>query len=617
MDASKPNILFLFTDDQRYDTIRALGNLAIHTPNIDRLVHQGTVFTHAHIPSGTSGAVCMPSRAMLLTGRSLFHIAGEGQTIAPDHVMLGNILGAHGYKTFGIGKYHNGKETFNRCFSDGAEIFFGGMADHWNVPAHDYDGNGRYEGKCKYIEDPFHSNEVKTRDYDHMLEGKHSSELLADAAIKYIAEYDSDEPFFMYVSFLAPHDPRTMPKEYLDMYDENTITLPPNYMAEHPFNNGSLRTRDEKLAPWPRTPEIVKRHMKEYYAMITHLDAQIGRIVEALEARRLRDETIIVLAGDNGLAIGQHGLFGKQNCYEHSSRVPLIFAGPGIPRGHKSEAYAYLFDIYPTLCNLVGVPVPGTVDGYNLVPAMSDASIKVREYMYYAFCGEQRAVKDRKYKLIEYVVNGIHVNTQLFNIKEDPWETNDLSKQESYATTINLLRSKMIEYSDEWDELERDLGMSFWKGFYTKFPNLVKDPAIFAKDLVSITGELTWSEDEGTCMKVQLSPENPLLYDIPLTEFVDFLLDKQAVIEIEGVEREGRLSLSTTGKNRIKFTPIDGKGAATFKDLVPPELYGANTGLVAWGTIPGKYVNLMKENGDLSPEEIDKRVKPHFKLSSR
>ena len=151
--ARKPNIIILFTDDQRFDTIRSLGNDAIQTPNIDKLVKMGTTFTHGHIPSGTSGAVCMPSRAMLLTGRSLFHITGEGQTISPDHVMIGKVLGEHGYSTFSTGKYHNGKETFNRCFSDGAEIFFGGMADHWNVPAHDYDPEGKYEGKCKYILD--------------------------------------------------------------------------------------------------------------------------------------------------------------------------------------------------------------------------------------------------------------------------------------------------------------------------------------------------------------------------------------------------------------------------------------------------------------------------------
>jgi len=131
--STRPNILFFFTDDQRFDTINALGNPHIHTPNINRLVERGTAFTRAHIMGGTSQAVCMPSRAMLHTGRSLFSIQEQGQTIDPDHVMLGEALQQNGYTSHGLGKWHNGKGSFNRAFSSGDEIYLGGMCDPWEL----------------------------------------------------------------------------------------------------------------------------------------------------------------------------------------------------------------------------------------------------------------------------------------------------------------------------------------------------------------------------------------------------------------------------------------------------------------------------------------------------
>ena len=126
--------VLLFTDDQRFDTIHALGNEKIITPNMDRLVKMGTTFTQGHIPSGTSGAVCMPSRAMLLTGRPSFRIEGAGELISENHIMLGEVLQDHGYESFGAGKWHNGKNSLNRNHNSGNHLFFGGMADHWNVP---------------------------------------------------------------------------------------------------------------------------------------------------------------------------------------------------------------------------------------------------------------------------------------------------------------------------------------------------------------------------------------------------------------------------------------------------------------------------------------------------
>ncbi|MBC7236723.1 MAG: sulfatase-like hydrolase/transferase [Chloroflexi bacterium] len=462
-ELTRPNILFFFTDDQRFDTIHALGNEAIHTPHIDRLVRQGTAFTFAHIMGGTSPAVCMPSRAMLHTGRQLFALQGAGEAIPNEHVLLGEHLQRFGYRTWGAGKWHNGPASYARSFSDGAEIFFGGMDDHWNVPACDFDPTGRYDKASPVVLNPKATNQVTYRLCDHIRPGKHSSELFAEAAIEFLRRYDDEAPFFMYLSFMAPHDPRTMPREFLAMYDPETVELPPNFTGGHPFDNGELKVRDELLEEFPRTAPAIRRHLAEYYAMISHLDAQIGRVMEALEATGHAANTLVVLAGDNGLALGQHGLMGKQNLYDHSLRVPLIMAGPGVPQGMRSDALCYLHDVMPTLCDLVGVPIPETVQGRSLVPAMRQGAT-IRDTMYFAYKEYQRAVRDRRYKLIEYVVDGRRT-TQLFDIEHDPWEQHNLAHEPGMSEHLHRLRRDLIRWRDETEDRATDWGLCFWSGY--------------------------------------------------------------------------------------------------------------------------------------------------------
>lgn len=459
--SERPSILFLFTDDQRFDTVQALGHPQLHTPNMDSLVERGVAFTNAHIMGGTSGAVCMPSRAMLMTGRTLFHLEGAGESIPQEHVLLGQWLQEDGYRTWGTGKWHNGPSSYARSFGSGAEIFFGGMEDHWNVPACDFDPSGVYETMIPVCPDPYHSNEVVYKRGDHVTAGKHSSELFCEAAINALARYEGDAPFFMYLSFMAPHDPRTMPREYLEMYDPDEIELPPNWMPEHPFDNGDLRGRDECLAAIPRTPEETRRHIAEYYAMITHLDAQIGRVLVALQQSGQADNTLIVLAGDNGLALGQHGLMGKQNLYDHSVRVPLVISGPGVPQGQRNEAYTYLIDIYPTLCDLVGLDIPDTVEGLSLVPSLQDPGRSVRDSLYCAYRQFQRSVRDARFKLIEYRVGG-HRTTQLFDLQADPWERNNLADDRRHAQTVARLRGEMVLWADALDDRDTVWGRVFW-----------------------------------------------------------------------------------------------------------------------------------------------------------
>lgn len=464
------NILFFFTDDQRFDTIKALGNNEIITPNLDKLAQQGTVFTQAHIPCGTAAAVCMPSRAMLNTGRTLFHLEGAGENIPQDHTLLGETLQKSGYNCFGAGKWHNGTSSYARSFNVGAEIYFGGMFDHWNVPACDFAPTGKYVSRCYQTTD-FVKQRVAEQCYDHIHAGKHSSELFCDAAINYLEDYKEDNPFYMYISFMAPHDPRTMPRKYLDMYDPTKISLPKNFMPEHPFDTGAIRIRDEMLAEFPRTPEEIRKHIAAYYAMITHLDAQIGRVMKALEEKGELENTIIILSGDNGLAIGQHGLMGKQNCYEHSVRVPLIFSGPGIPAGERRDAFVYLFDIFPTLCELIGIDIPASVEGQSLLRAINDPDEKVRDNLYFAYCDKQRAVKDRSHKLIEYVIDGKHAMTQFFDLEHDPWELNNLAGSSASRKKLEQMRQELNCYAEQWDDRKSQFGQPFWQ-IYSQSSNV-------------------------------------------------------------------------------------------------------------------------------------------------
>ncbi|MFQ5808063.1 MAG: sulfatase-like hydrolase/transferase [Armatimonadota bacterium] len=433
----RPNVLFLFADDQRFDTINALGNADVITPTLDALAERGTALPHAHIMGSTLGAVCVCSRASLITGRGLFR-AGElplrgGPEALEGLAIWPEVMQHAGYATFGTGKWHNAVEAYARGFTHGGNIFFGGMSNHLEVPIHDFNPAGEYPKEASYTG------------------GKFSSELFSDAAVEFLSSYTGEEPFFMYVSFTAPHDPRMAPKEYADRYKPDALPVPENFMPEHPFDNGEMRIRDEKLAPWPRTPEIVREHLAAYYAMITHLDAQMGRVLRTLEETGHGDDTIVIFAGDNGLAVGQHGLMGKQSLYEHSVRVPLIISGPGIPAGERRDGLCYLHDVFPTVCELAHIAVPESVDSRSLVPLITGSEGKLRDSVYGAYKGIHRMVRDDRHKLIEYSVKGTRT-TQLFDLSADPWEINNLADDPEHAAHVARLREEL----GKWQKAEDD-----------------------------------------------------------------------------------------------------------------------------------------------------------------
>ena len=457
----KPNILFLFADDMRYDTIAEIGDPQVITPNLDELARSGTAFVNAHIPGGTIVAVCMPSRAMLNTGRNIFHLQESGKSIPEDHALIGETLQKAGYNTFGTGKWHNCKQSYARSFNHGDEIYFGGMYDHWNVPMSSFDPEGKYDHEINDIQDPGYGNFMYPKTADHVSMGVHSTELFADAACRFINDYDDEKPFYMYVAYMAPHDPRSMPQKYLDMYDADKILLPPNFAEKHPFDYGLKYVRDEILLPLPRDRKQVKENIRDYFAMITHLDDTVGKIIQTLKDSGRYEDTIIIFFFFFGLSVGQHGLLGKQSCYEHSIRVPFIMSGPGIEKNARRNGYIYLMDLFPTLCDMLGINKPEGLDGISFEKMIHDSEYKSRQVLFSIYGDKVRSIKDGKYKLIEYKCRDLR-KTQLFDLENDPWEKFDLSGREDLYPKVLELRNLMRRTAEEWGDLESSEGKRFW-----------------------------------------------------------------------------------------------------------------------------------------------------------
>jgi arylsulfatase A-like enzyme len=439
----RPNVVVLYTDDQRFDTIRAWGNRDIRTPNLDRLARSGCSFTHTFTQGGPHGAICVPSRAMLMSGRSVFNVSRDilpakaPQTFMP----FPRVLSDAGYQTFMSGKWHNGPEYFAKTWTQNAEnIFFGGMSDQFNVEVQDFDPTGKYgKARARVSKDSFIST------------------LFTDSALKFLNTRDKSKPYLLYVAFTSPHDPRTAPKQFHDMYSASKMRLPPNFKPEHPFDNGDLKVRDEKLAGFPRKPEEVQQHLAEYYAMVTAVDHEIGRILDAIDP----SNTYVFMAGDNGLAVGQHGLFGKQNLYDHSWRVPMMAAGPGIPKGKRVDSLMHIFDICPTVYDVTGVTPPPGIEMQSLKPHWSAGKAKSREYVFAGYQNLQRAIRTERWKLIEYNVKGKRT-TQLFDLNTDPWEMRDLSADPGQKDRVQemrqMLRAEMKRLNDP-----ADLDAAEWK----------------------------------------------------------------------------------------------------------------------------------------------------------
>jgi arylsulfatase A-like enzyme len=392
--AGKPNIVFFLADDLRPDCLGVLGHSIVKTPNIDKLLERGFIFRNTYVLGSNSGAVCIPSRTMIQTGQSYLRTTRITPTLAQS-------IKAAGYASIRSGKLGNGP---------------------------------------KELDDEF----------DRNLDGKNAAGN-ADNIIQFIQQHAGKKPLFLYMASHEPHDPQFATDAFYQMYQPENIPLPVNFLPFHPFNNGGRKAppRDEGTLPSPRTKADVTGKLARYYASISYWDEHVGRVVAALKKAGQFDNTIFAVAGDNGLSLGEHGLLGKQNLYEFGGmHVPLIFAGPGISKG-ETKALAYLYEVYPTLYDLAGIPVPAGLDAKSLATVIKGQQPKVRDCLFTAYQDSQRSIRDDRWKLIRYPLID---KTQLFDLQADPHEMTDLAGKPESADKIKeltaLLEKMRKEYGD-------------------------------------------------------------------------------------------------------------------------------------------------------------------------
>ena len=462
--ADKPNVLFIFADDMCYEAVGAMGLTDIDTPNLDRLMKRGMTFTRAYNMGSWSGAVCVASRHMLITGRYIWRAQAAsnllgGRRNKKNHNAAAKkkefdglwpqVLKRQGYQTFMTGKWHiraNAAEAF-----EVARHIRPGMPNQ--TPA-------GYNRPLPGKPDPWSPFDKKFEGF--WKGGKHWSEIVADDAIDFLGMAKKDKrPFFMYIAFNAPHDPRQAPKEYIDKYPLKRIELPKNFLPQYPYKDqigNPHKLRDERLGPMPRTEHSVKVHRQEYYAIIEHLDTQVGRILDTLEKSSQADNTYIFFSADHGLAVGHHGLFGKQNLYEHSTRVPFIAVGPGIAAGAKNDAPIYLQDVHPTTLEIAGAKPTDKVEFHSLLPMLNGKSKKhAYDAIHGAYLGLQRSVTVDGWKLILYPNVS---KARLYNIAADPLEMKDLAHDAKQEKRISTLFARMLKIQKEMGD-SLDLKKSF------------------------------------------------------------------------------------------------------------------------------------------------------------
>ena len=468
-----PNIFFIYTDDQTFATINALGNKSIHTPNLDRLVQEGTTFTHAYNMGGWHGAVCVASRSMMISGTSVWRAkAKETRWMEKDSVAMdetwGRLMRDRGYNTYMSGKWHI-KVPADHVFDQSRHVRPGMPGDSWGR-----DGGGKRvaeairNGGDVAAAMPVGYNRPKDKNDNtwsptdpsfggYWEGGKHWSEVLKDDAIDFIEDAaKKDDPFFMYIAFNAPHDPRQAPQEYLDRYPVEQMPVPANFLPEYPWKDSignGPGLRDEALAPYPRTEYAVQKHTQEYYAIISHLDQQVGEMLQALEASGKMDNTYIFFTADHGLAVGQHGLIGKQTLYDHSIRVPLLVVGPDIPQGKILDQDVYLQDIMATSLELAGVQKPAYVEFNSFLNIINSTNQKSNyEAVYGCYMNLQRMIRKDGFKLIVYPRGS---KVLLFDLEKDPDEMHNLADDPTHAQKVNALFDDLIALQQSMgDELD-------------------------------------------------------------------------------------------------------------------------------------------------------------------
>ncbi|MEM9080996.1 MAG: sulfatase-like hydrolase/transferase [Verrucomicrobiota bacterium] len=452
--AEKPNILFIFADDHCFNAVHALGNDRIETPHLDQLVAQGTAFTNTYNMGAWNGAVCIASRTMLINGRTLWHAhqlydKAKADQIVTNRETWPQILKDAGYQTYFTGKWHTSIQP-DQIF-DHVRNQRPGMPEDFPEGYYRPTGNGT---------DPWDPADPKWGGFWEG--GKHWSEVVADDGIDYLNQAkDQDAPFFMYLAFNAPHDPRQAPKKFQNLYPYHTIPVPENFLPDYPHlaamgmypkkndKGKPALLRDEALAPLPRPRYSVQANLSEYYAIITHKDHEIGRILQALDDSGKRDNTLIIFTADHGLGVGQHGLLGKQNMYEHSLKPPMILVGPGIPAGQTREQLVYLQDLIPTTLEYANLTPPPHIEFLSMLPHLNHTG-ESRDAVYGAYLkNRQRMIRSGDHKLILYPTTQ---TIRLFNLKTDPLEMNDLAKNPATLPLQKELFARLLQLAKEHND---------------------------------------------------------------------------------------------------------------------------------------------------------------------
>jgi len=427
----RSNVLFIFADDLAYDAVGFMGNDRVETPNLDRLAKRGTVFTHAFNSGAWGGAVCVASRTMLMTGKQLWNAnATKPAEAVTARQFWPQRMEDAGYSTWFAGKWHVGNDKL--------------VGESWQHHQHVRPGmpnqvDLRYHRNFTPGEDDWSPTDTSLDGF--WKGGRHWSEVLADDCDGFMTELQAEtKPFFMMLAFNAPHDPRQAPQEYQDRYPYDSITVPHDFLAEYPHDFGANKIRDEQLAPFPRTEHSIRVCRSEYYALITHMDAQIGRMLDALEKSGKADNTVIIFTADHGLACGHHGMMGKQNQYDHSARVPWIIAGPGIPAGQRREQMIYLQDAMATTLELAGADRIETDEFSSVLPVVRGEQVARREAVYGGYMDTQRMVRTETHKLVTYPKAGVEL---LFDLQADPDEMNNLATDPQQAELLKDMQSRL------------------------------------------------------------------------------------------------------------------------------------------------------------------------------
>lgn len=416
--ARRPNFLFIITDDQAAQDLKIYNrDSTLQTPVLDRLAAQGMTLDGAHHMGAFISAVCTPSRHMIDSGRTLWHLPASltsrvfadypAERCPPnlEQQAIPAVFNRAGYATMRTCKPGNSYEAANALYS-------------------------------------VRRDAAKVGDTDETGSAWHAEQVLA--YLEQRAAQPDARPFFIHFGFSHPHDPRNGKPDLLAKYGALNHTdpgtpppanprappLPVNYLPAHPFNQGQPGGRDETLAigVWERRDEATIRNERgRYFACCDNIDTQMGRVLAQLEAMGELDNTYVFFTSDHGIAIGRHGLQGKQHLYEHGWRVPFVVKGPGIKPGSRARGNIYLLDVLATLCDLAGIAAPPTNEGVSFRPVLEGKRDTVRDVLYGAFCGGtkpgMRAVKQGNWKLVKFdVLDGRVRETQLFNLAENPHE---------------------------------------------------------------------------------------------------------------------------------------------------------------------------------------------------